>query len=164
MMGKLAVIETLAQSIYFTSYWKVLVSSAADRWPFRRLQLHHRLLRGQADPPQHHQCNLQENADLSLTSLNSAREWHKSLGAACFYSWIQCSAGIAEDLLITPHQNGILNAQWTKMIKCERSSQVYLKGGTLGLLCFWEQRVCCWVTSSVKCADCCNLHWFVCII
>lgn len=25
MMGKLAVIETLAQSIYFTSYWKVLV-------------------------------------------------------------------------------------------------------------------------------------------
>lgn len=72
MTGKLAVIETLAQSIYFTSYCKVSVLfSVADRWPFRWLQLHHRLLRGQADPAHHHQCNLQENADLSLTLAGS---------------------------------------------------------------------------------------------
>uniref|UniRef100_A0A8C3NTW2 TM2 domain containing 1 n=1 Tax=Geospiza parvula TaxID=87175 RepID=A0A8C3NTW2_GEOPR len=81
---------------------------ALDRWPFRRLQLHHRLLRGQADPAQHHQCNLQENADLPLISLTLAGSATNPQVQLVFTAG---STGIAEDLLITPRQNGILNAR-----------------------------------------------------
>lgn len=40
------------------------------------------------------------------------------------------------------------------MIKCESSSRglVYLRGGTLGLLCFWEQRVL--LLSYIICETC----------
>lgn len=89
MMGKLAVIETLAQSIYFTSYCKVLVlffccrSLALPTAPATSSIITGPGWPGSASPMQPSgKCRPTPNTP------DSGREWHKSTGAAGFYSWI----------------------------------------------------------------------------